>query len=304
MQLDAFLYLIIVVCVGFAAIKLKLLPSAVTDTLPLLLTNICYPAMILSLFDRLSIADLKSVGLKIIVITIIVTLLLYFIGKIVLHKLERPQRLMFNFMLGIGNVTYVGIPLISIFFGAEGVYYALIHGVVQDMLIWILYYPTYLGKEAKDKVRLFHNPCMIALIIGLLLTITHLELPSFLTYALNNLSSATSPVALLFLGAIIAKFGLLGWMKSTPAMVASAIKVLAVPLILFCVLGLFTDSYTAMLMSILFACPAPIISIVWAEQYDGDVALSINCCICSTLLYLISMSILLSIVSAFGLILL
>lgn len=300
MQLDALLYLIVLVCVGFISVKLRLLPDEVTEALPPLLTNICYPAMILSLLSSLSGKDLASSGLKIVIITVVVTLSLYFISKIVLRKMERPQRILFNFMLGIGNVTYVGIPIISIFFGSDGVYLALIHGLVQDVLLWILYFPTYLNKEDKVKVRLYRNPCFVALMIGMLLAITQARLPEFLSFSLDKLSSITSPVALLFLGTIIAKYGTFGWIKSVPSMAASAIKVLVVPLLLFCLLSIFTDRYTSLLMSILFACPAPIMSIVWAKQYDGDVALSTNCCICSTLLYLTAMSILLSFIKVLG----
>jgi malate permease and related proteins len=300
MQLNALLYLIITVCIGFAAKKLKLLPDTVTASFPALLTNICYPAMIISTFNSLSIKELLSSGIIIVVVTFVVTLLLYVLGKIIFSKMERKKRILFNYILGIGNVTYVGIPLISIFFGAKGVSFAILHGVVQDVLIWLLYYPTYLNKSDKGKVRPFQNPCLIALMVGVILTITQLELPGFLSFTMDQISSATSPVALLFLGVTIAKYRPFGWIRNISAIAVSVMKVIILPTILFCILSFFTDRYSALMLCILFACPAPIMSIIWAEQYDGDVELSVHSCICSTLLYLVVISLLLSVVTSLG----
>jgi predicted permease len=300
MQLTALLYLFITVFIGCTAKKLKLLPDATTAALPALLTNICYPAMILATFRTLGIKDLLSSGLIVVMVTLVVTLSLYFIGRFLFRNLERPKRILFNFILGIGNVTYVGIPLISIFFGADGVSYAILHGVVQDLLIWLLYYPSYLSKSNKIQTRPFYNPCLIAVMIGLFITITHIELPEFFIYTLDKLSSAASPIALIYLGITIAKYGVFRWIRSTPAMAVSAMKVLIVPLVLFCILSFFTERYHTLLLCVLFACPAPIMSIVWAEQYDGDTELSVNSCICSTLLFLVTMSISLTIITFMG----
>jgi predicted permease len=300
MQIDALLYLIITVSIGFAAKKSNQLPDAATVALPALLTNLCYPAMIVLAFSNLSISDLLSSGVTIAVATLLITIALYFIGSLILRKQERPKRILFNFILGIGNVTYVGLPLISIFFGTEGVSFAILHGVVQDVLIWLLYYPAYIGKSNRLQLRPFHNPCIAAVILGLVLTITQIELPGALTYTLEHISSVASPVALIYLGITIAKFGAWGWIRSVPAMAISVIKVLIVPLVLFCLLSFFTGRYNALLLSILFACPAPIMSIIWAEQYNGDIELSVNSCICSTLLYLVSMNILLITTSFLG----
>jgi malate permease and related proteins len=299
-QFDALLYLVMLVGIGYIGVKVKLIPASVTDLLPQLLINLCYPAMILSSLISINAAELVQTGLTAALITLVITVLLYLLGKVALARIERPKRILFQFMLGIGNVTYVGIPLISIFLGEKGVYYAVIHGVVQDILIWLLFYPSYLDNKKKDKLRLLKNPCMVALILGIFFSIFRIRLPDFLTLTLDRLSFVTSPLALLFLGAIIAEHGALGWIKNIPAIVAGMIKVILLPLLIFFSLILITDSYTSLLMALLFSCPTPIMSIVWARQYDGDTKLSIHSCIFSTLLYLVVMSILLSILTANG----
>lgn len=300
MQSAALLYLIITVCIGYAAKRFNMLPDAATAALPALLTNICYPAMILSTFKKLSLKELMASGLTIVVITLVVTLFLFFFGKLLFRSLERPKRLLFNFILGIGNVTYVGVPLISIFFGAEGVSYAILHGVVQDVLIWMLYYPTFLGHSERIDKRKLTNPCIIALGIGLIIALTQWQLPTYLNSTIENLSSAASPIALIFLGVTIAKYGIFRWIKSTPAIMITLIKVVILPILLFFILSFITDRYNTILLCILFACPAPIMSIVWASQYEGDVELSINSCICSTQFYLLFIGVSLMLLSHIG----
>lgn len=300
MEINALFYLVLAICIGFFANKLKLIPDSATEALPALLINICYPAMILSSFDSLSIQELVSSGLFITIATLAITLILFFLGGFLFRNLERPKKILFNYILGIGNVTYVGIPLISVFFGAKGVSFAILHGVVQDVLIWILYYPTFLKKSEKLRLRPLQNPCLIAVFIGLILVFTGLPLPGFLTLTLEHLSSISSPVALLFLGITIAKYGPFGWTKSVSAIAASLMKVILLPALLFPILFFMTDLNSAILLSILFGCPAPIMSIIWAKQYDGDVELSVNCCICSTLIYLVVVSLILTLVAGMG----
>ncbi len=300
MHLTALLYLLVTVCIGYTAYRFKLLPDAAATALPAMLTNICYPAMILSTFRDLSVKNLLSSGLTVVIITLVLTLALYTLGKFLFRNAEERRRPLFNFILGIGNVTYVGIPLISIFFGAAGISFAILHGVVQDVLIWLLYCPSFLGKsEARIKQKLL-NPCILALIIGLVITITQWKLPAFLNHTLDQLSLAASPIALLFLGLTIAKFGVFRWIRCTPAIMISILKVVLLPLVLFCIVSLLTDRYTTILLCVLFACPAPIMSIVWASQYDGDVELSVNSCICSTQLYLLFIGISLMLLSSIG----
>lgn len=299
MNVDALIYLVIMILIGYIGVRTKLLPGTAIDALPPLLTNLCYPAMIIMTFTTLDTNVILSSGLAIALYTFVVTLLLYLIARIIFRQMDHSKRVLFQFILGIGNVTYVGIPIISIFFGSEGVTYALIHGVVQDVLIWILYYPTFLGKEKGSKRSLWKNPCMIAMAIALLLSAFPYELPSFINYSLEKLSSLSSPIALLFLGGLLSKYGGLGWRKNASAITVSISKILIIPIILFILLTLCTSRYNALLLSVLFGCPAPIMSIIWCKQYEGDVKLSIDCCICSTLFYLIFSSSALWIISTF-----
>ncbi len=300
MQLTALLYLFVTVCIGYAANRCKLLPDATTAALPAMLTNICYPVMILSTFRDLSVKNLLSSGLTIVIITLVLTFALYGLGKFLFRKEEEGRRPLFNFILGIGNVTYVGIPLIGIFFGAEGVSFAILHGVVQDVLIWLLYCPSFLGKSKPRIKQKLLNPCILALIVGLFITIMQWKLPAFLNHTIDQLSLAASPIALIFLGLTIAKYGVFRWIRCTPAIMISVLKVVILPLVLFCIVSLLTDRYTTILLCILFACPAPIMSIVWASQYDGDVELAVNSCICSTQLYLLFVGISLMLLSTIG----
>ena len=89
---------------------------------------------------------------------------------------------------------------------------------------------------------------------------------------------------------LICRYGALSWRKDRQAILYSLLKVLAVPVVLFCLLRCVLDTRTALLLAILFGSPAPLTGVVWSKAYGGDAELAVHCTIASTLLFLPLMS--------------
>lgn len=302
MDLNPLLYLIIMVFIGFVAYKLRLLPESTSEAIPALLMNITYPAMIITTFQNLDLDFIISSGIIVVVSTAVFTVSLFVLGRVIFKSQEPTRRALLNFNLGLGNVTYVGIPMLSIFFGPAAVSIAVFHGAIQDIFIWLLYYPTFITNKGKQKLNFFKNPCIIAMIIGITLAITKIRLPSFISITLDNLSFITSPIALLFLGIMMAQYGLSGWIKNPTAIKMSIAKVIVLPLVLFFILNIFVDLYHAIIISLLFGCPTTVMSIVWSKQYDNDVKLAVETCVCSTLMHMVFVGMFLSVIKYLGII--
>lgn len=293
-QINGLIFFILVIMLGFFAMKVRLLPEQTTDVLPVVLINICYPAMILDTFIHIDTQTLLHMGLPAAVATFGVTLVLFLLSLWAFRKQSAQRKPLLCIMTGICNTSYVAIPLLSVFLSPEGMFIAIVNSSVQDILIWTLYHPLFLGSGTKDRRELlrkiFTSPCLIAVILGVILAACRVTLPSFLQSTVSRLSDTVAPVALLFLGALICQNGLLSWRKDHTAMLYALAKVLLLPPIIYFVLRMVMPVNHALLLAILFASPAPLTGVVWSKMYDSDERLAVNSMISSTLLYLVAVS--------------
>ncbi len=294
MKTDELFFFFAMILIGYFSAKYCLLPAQAADVLPALLLNICYPAIVLDTFLSVDTDTLLHSGLPIAAATFFVTLLL-FPASLLLFRNQPPDRKpLLCFICAVGNVTYVAIPLMSVFIGTRGLLAAVVHGTAQDLLIWSMYHQLFLGSNVKGRGELIKkmaaSPCLIAVLLGILLAVLRIPLPSALTGALGRIGSVTSPAALILLGFLIHSYGPGAWIRDRAAILYAFFKVLLFPCVLFLLLRPFLTLQDALLTAILFASPAPVISIIWSREYGGDTGLAVNCVMSSTLLFLVCMS--------------
>lgn len=288
-QLSGLFYLILMVGIGYGASATKLLPEKTADTLPQLLFNICYPAMILEAFLTVDVSVVLGTGFSVVATTVVATLALLVLGLVIFRRQPEDRKALYLFLMAVGNVTYVAIPLVSVFLPAEAMLVAILHSTAQDPLIWGIYHPLLLGSSKTDEKPLkaaLTSPCLIATVVGMLLCFTGIPLPAFMMDTMSRISAVTSPLALLLIGMLVRQYGLLSWLHDRRALLYSFLKVLVLPCCLFPFFRPFLSPGDAVLLSILFGSPAPLLSIVWAKQNGKDVAFPVHCFLASTLLFL------------------
>ena len=182
-QINGLIFFFLTIFIGYFAAKSRLLPVEAADVLPAVLINICYPAMILDTFTHIDTDALLHTGLPVALATLGVTVVLFFASLWMFRRQPARRKPLLCIMTGIGNTSYVAIPLLSVFLGAEGMFIAIINSAVQDILIWTLYHPLFLGAGTKDKKELlrkiFTSPCLIAAVAGVVLAACRVTLPSF-----------------------------------------------------------------------------------------------------------------------------
>ena len=289
-QLSALIFLILTVCIGYIAASAKLLDEKASDSFVQLLFNICYPVMILETFATIEVDVLLGTGLPVMIATVIISLVLYAICLLAFRKLPGDFKTLLILMTSVGNVTYVAMPMFSIFLSTEAVMISIIQCTTQDPIVWGLYHPMMLkSKNGKNNFlqEVLGNPCLLAVVAGILLVVFKIRLPSFLLDTLSRISATTSPVALLLVGMLIKRYGLFSWVRDKAALVYSVIKVLVLPVVILVVLLPFMELKTAIILALLFASPGPLLGVAWAKQYDVKIEFTIHSFIFSTLLYMV-----------------
>lgn len=289
MQFNGFLFFVIVICVGYFAVKCKLVPQSATDVLPSLLLNVCFPAMLFTNFAQRDANELLGVGVPTVIATLVFALLPFFISVPLLRKTEPAARPVLRYIAGIGNTSFVCIPLLSLFLTDGEMSIVFIHGAVMDLLIWGMHHQIFIGTTEGSRrqivKRALLTPSLIAMTAGILCSVFTVKLPEFLTYTLDGVAASVSPIALLFIGMLICRYGPFGWIRSKTAILYSLWKVLVLPAVVFAILYFLLPFKTACILAILLGSPAPVTAVLWAKQYGKDAKLAVDCLIPSTILY-------------------
>ena len=286
--------LIILMAIGYISRRLNLLKDEHTNALPAVLLNIAYPALVLMSVTSVDISSLASESIIVVVATLIITIILYFIGQMILRKYKNYERKpILLFTLAVGNITYVVLPIVKAVFGDVGVYYALLHSATQDILIWTVYYGYFHSGGGRNKIKLkkLISPCFIAIIASVILAVFGIKFTGVAESVLKPLAGLTIPLALIYIGGVLGAYSdFKRWLPDMDTIILSFVKVIILP---FVVYGLMLitpiPQDLRILIALVFSAPATLMSTVWAKQFNCDYEFSIKLLLFSTVLFLLAM---------------
>lgn len=291
MQFDGLVFFLLSICIGYFFARWKLIPASAANALPPILLNIFFPAMLITSFSDTDAQSLLSVGLPTVICTLIFSILSSGLILLPLRKAGLQKRRLLRFISGVGNTSFICIPLMQFFLSDSQMIIVFIHGAVCDFLIWGIHHQLFRqdGKHSLGQAlkKLLTSPCLIAVVVGILCCLLQVRIPSFLRYTLDALATACSPLSLIFIGILIQSYGLFSWRKEPIAIFFSLWRVILLPCFVFLSLYWILPLDTVLILTLLFGSPAPISAVLWCKQYGGDTELAVNCLIPSTLLYLL-----------------
>jgi predicted permease len=294
---SSLLFMLALIVVGFILIKIRLLKVIHIDAIPVILLNVAYPALILNSVISVDINSLAKEGIAVVLVTLVITLSLFFFGIVILKKYKNKERKpLILFAMAIGNIAFVALPVIRAVFGDVGVYFTMLHNSVQDVIIWTLYYTYFVGggNFKSITIKKFVTPSFIALIIAIVLAIFRIRPPGVIDNLLQALAGLAVPLALIYIGGVLAGHSRFkDWIPDMDTVILSVSKVFVLPLIVFGIMQFVPVGHKLkLLMAVVFSAPVPIMSTVWAKQFGYDYAFSIKALLFSTSLFLIGAGVL------------
>lgn len=305
MEFDGFAFFLIAICIGYFSLRLRLVPASATDALPPILLHICFPAMLFQSFAATTADTLLSAGIPTVIASILFSLLPFFATNFLLQNMDGSRRSVLRFISGVGNTSFVCAPLMSLFLTKSELSIVFVHCAVMDFLIWGVHHQIFVGSKGGSRrealKNIFCSPNLIALLAGVVCSVAAVRLPGFISYSVTALAAAVTPLSLIFIGMLICRYGLFGWIKNRTAILYTLWKVLLLPCIVFAILYFLVPLKTALILAILFGSPAPVSGVVWCKQYGHDTELAVQCLIPSTILYFIVMGASLLLLTHFGL---
>lgn len=233
-----------------------------------LLLFVISPCLILNTFTiPYSVEKIKAIGssalISVITLSFLVLLSIIFVhSKTEIGKSrDRFDKVSFVY----SNAGFIGIPLINGVFGAEGVFLLMGYIVIYNSFLWTHGIGTVTGKI--NFKQILTNPNILAIIIGVIIFVTPIQIPSILAQTVKIIGDLNTAVSMIILGLLFANFKKPEKGEKTPALRIGKVilfRLIILPialLILYKVLHTFifvTPAMFQIMMIIFIAASCPV----------------------------------------------
>ena len=279
--------LFIVMAVGYAANKFRVLNNESDKLLSRLVIYIAMPCTILhSVLSGEATASGRDAAVFMLMAA--VSFAVFFLLSAPLPLVTRArknERGILRFMVVFGNVGFMGFPVIQAIFGTRALLYVTIFNVVFSVLCFSVGILMVSGKDGKLSPKLFLSPTMIASILTVILFYLKPPVPAVLSSAVELVGRLTTPSAMLVLGSTLATIPLkevFGELRIYPLAV---VKLLIVPTATWLILRLFiSDPLMIGVLTVLSAMPVATTATMLSMEYGGNEQLASKGIFLTTLL--------------------
>jgi hypothetical protein len=199
----------ILVIIGLVVSGLKIITPVTKDFLARIIFNITLPAMLFTNFSRIDLTPrLLGNSLLCLILSVAVLFFMLAIGWVTsgILRLKPGDSGIFRIHSMLGNIMYLGFPVIYSLFGNEGLLYASIFALVSNILMWTVGVMTISsGRERSFAENLKHvlNPNSIAIVAGFVLFLFSFKIPKILLDPISGLGASNTYLSMLYIGSVI-----------------------------------------------------------------------------------------------------
>ena len=243
--------------IGFAAVKTKYLPN-IKDSIGTLISKVLFPVLMFCIFMNPEL-PLKQIGnnYQILVVSCLWVAISFFVGLFVANAIKAPKNRapVFSILMGMSNVTYMGMPICTAMFGQEqgslGVALVSLSGHIVMWTLGVMILNSQSAQKQKFSFKKLVSPVTVAIALALVLKVCGVVLPDIVFTSLNTLGNTTPYISLVYIGMIIAASSFTEAFKDKVIGIYALLKLLVMPLCLGLLLRLVPESFLSVDMQTL-----------------------------------------------------
>ena len=284
--------LMLMIAVGFIAAKTGIMTEAGAACCTDIALIIATPCVIIkSLARRFDAAVMKSLLLAV-ALTLLVQVLMITLGTLLLRSKDLRRQRTLRFGSIFANCGFMSLPLQEVMLGADGTLYGSAYVIMFNLVVWS--YGVYLISGDKRYIqpkKLFVNPGIAGLLIGLIIFVFSVPVPRVLSSTVNYLAAIYTPLPMLIIGYHLSKTNVLKAFKDFQCIIAVLLRLIVYPLVSLGVLYLFGIRGTLLVSAIIsLSAPVAAVTTMFSSKFGGgDTALSVDMVSLSTVLSIITM---------------
>ncbi len=237
--LSAVAILLLEAAPGFVFVKKKMLGEDSAAAFSKVLLYLCQPCLAVYTFSsaEFSMEKLADIGLFSLLTLVINGAMLGGAVLILRRKFADTSYRIITLAMAFANCAFFGIPIIEALLpeAAGGlIVYTTIYATIMNILGWAIGIAIITGDTRNISAKkIFINPAMIGIVIGVPLFLFSVKLPTALFDAVSLIGKMTTPVSMLIMGMRLATTNFKSVFTSVKAYVAVAVKTVLMPLVSF-----------------------------------------------------------------------
>ena len=271
--------------IGYLLCRAKILQPKDRAVFSKAVINLFLPCNIINSFLTSTGTDMMKDFLIVLIISTGIQIFCAILANILFNRKPAEHKPILQYATVCSNAGFLGNAVAEGVYGKLGLLYGQIYLIPLRIVMWTAGISYFEGNgDLKGKIqKIITHPCIIAVIIGIVLMLGGIQVPSALGRTMTALGRCSTPLIMLFLGMVLAEAGFKG-IISKETLSFSFLRLIAIPaaVLLGCVL-FHVDSFITGLSVLLAAMPAGTTTSVLAEHYKADVAFASNIVICTTI---------------------
>ena len=287
--------LMILMGTGFLCGKIGLFNDAAIGKLSMFVLKVVAPCAIIdSLYREYDSAMLLAM-LRVMGIAFCVYVLSSVLAFTLIHGEEPGKTRVLRSGTIFGNCGYMGLPLLQVLFGADGVFYGASYILVYNLVQWTFGLYVMSGDRREVRPVKLLNPALVGVMIGLVIFATSTRLPEIIYRPIGYFAAMNVPIPMVITGYYLSKADLVGIWRHGEYYKTILVRLLAVPLILILMLK-FTGFDRTMLISCVVsaAVPSAAATTMLATMYGQDTQAAANVVSMSTILSMLTLPLMVS----------
>ena len=298
--------IIVMIAIGYILRKRHWFHHTFSENVSKLITNVALPCSIFySVLKYLDMNVLKELSNRLI-FTFASVIIGYITAYIVIKifKIRKGRRGVFYNAVVNANTIFIGLPLNMALFGEEASKYYLMYYITNTISIWTLGYillendstEEQEGKGGFNPKKLL-SPPLIAFVAAFIVLVLGISIPKPLVETTKYLGNIVTPLALLYIGIVLADAGLHSInfdLDTILALLGRFVFSSIVMVALLKVTGQFMQLDSLEIKTFVIQSAAPVFAAlpILTNQTEGDIEYATNVVTTSTILFVVVIPIL------------
>lgn len=294
--LNQILIMFILMLLGYILYKVHFITDQGSKDIGKILLYVVIPVVIIKNF----MIDFTAENISALIDSTLISLIAMAISVLISYFIFKRKDPVSNFSSAFSNAGFIGIPLITAALGENAVFYISMMIVLINILQWTYGIFIMTGDSGVMKPsKILTNPIFIAVVIGLIMFITQISLPSTVTKVFDLVTGLNTPLAMMVSGVYLAQSDLVAMFKKKNIYIVSVLRLFIIPLITLLVFYFLPFGNTTIKMAVLIAAACPVGSnvAIFAQAYDCDYRSAVEEVCMTTIFCLISLVCIVSLAS-------
>lgn len=293
--------IIVMIAIGYILRKRHWFHHTFSENVSKLITNVALPCSIFySVLKYLDMNVLKELSNRLI-FTFASVIIGYVTAYIVIKifKIRKGRRGVFYNAVVNANTIFIGLPLNMALFGEEASKYYLMYYITNTISIWTLGYILLENDSIEEKEskggfnpKKLLSPPLIAFVAAFIVLVLGISIPKPLVETTKYLGNIVTPLALLYIGIVLADAGLHSInfdLDTILALLGRFVFSSIVMVALLKVAGQFMQQDSLEIKTFVIQSAAPVFAAlpILTNQTEGDIEYATNVVTTSTILFVV-----------------